>query len=113
MLRWLASEMKVGIGLAVGAVVVSVVFVAIWGPLYGTYGWRVIAVGVMVVEVIVLAMLEEFLRPQNPYRNLDPRFSYRDAGPTGKLDSGGSGWIWNSLPLVVLSAILLLTLAIA
>jgi hypothetical protein len=104
--------MRSGIAIVVIAVVVGISAHAVWGPIYETYGWRVMAIALMGLGIMALALLEEFVRPQNPYRHLDSRFSYLDAAPTGKMESGGVGWIWNMLPLAIGIFVLAVSLAV-
>ncbi len=102
----LLASMKIGIAAVIAALAIGVAIQAIWGPLFGRYKWDIIAAGIMVVAAISIAMLEEFARPQNPYRHLDPRFSYLDAAPTGTMSSGGSGWLWNAAPLILVALLI-------
>lgn len=104
--RALLASMKVGIAMVLVALAVGIAIDVIWGPLFGRYGWDIIAASIMALAAIGLAMLEELARPQNPYRHLDPRFSYLDAAPTGTMSSGGSGWLWNAAPLVLVAVVI-------
>lgn len=104
--RGLLASMKVGGALVIVAFAIGVAVDAVWGPIAGRYGWDVMAAGIMIVAAVAIAMLEELARPQNPYRHLDPRFSYLDAAPTGTMSSGGTGWLWNAAPLVLTAALI-------
>ena len=99
---------RFGFGLAFTAVVVllAVVGTSIWGSIYGEWGWPVVAAILLIVGAMAFALLEEAVRPQNPYRNLNPLYGLQDVANTGKLHSGGSGWIWNAIPPVVTAMVL-------
>ncbi|HAX24631.1 MAG TPA: hypothetical protein PLR44_09080 [Thermomicrobiales bacterium] len=105
-IRSIVAQMKVGVAATLVALAIGVVSQMVWGPLFGRYGWDIIAAGIMIFAAVGIAMLEEFARPQNPYRHLDPRFSYLDAAPTGSMASGGSGWLWNAAPLVFVAVLI-------
>jgi hypothetical protein len=110
--RHLAASMRSGMGIVIIAVALGIMVNAVWGPIYETYGWRIMAIALMSLGIMTLALLEEFVRPQNPYRHLDPRFSYLDAAPSGQMHSGGSGWIWNMLPPAIGIVVLAGSLAV-
>jgi 4-amino-4-deoxy-L-arabinose transferase-like glycosyltransferase len=73
-------------------------------------GWRTTTLAFLVLGVMAVALIEELGRPQNPYKNIDPRFSYLDAGPTGQLTSASSAWLWHAIPPAVVAALILLSL---
>lgn len=112
-IRALAASMKAGIVIVLVALAISIAFERLWGPIYGRYGWDTIAATLMIAGVFAMVGLVELARPQNPYRHLDPRFSYLDAAPTGSMESGGLGWLRQAIPpLLVALLIVIVHLAV-
>lgn len=95
---------KTWLGLMMVAVAAAAAYLLtqVWDIADGWYDWRAIVVAALLLQIIALAGIEELGRPQNPYRNLDPRFSYMDAAPTGGLSSASTGWLWHTVPPLVL-----------
>lgn len=91
------------------SVAAAVTIIWVWGPLWGEYGWRVVASGIMVLIFFAFAGLQEFLRPPNPYGRLHPLYDMRDLGPDGELHSSDLSWVWNVVPLIGAAAVLFLT----
>lgn len=106
-MRFLRS-MRLGLVGALVAIVSAIVIDALWGPLFGVYGWRSVAGGLMVAEFLAFAALLEFLRPPNPYSRVYALYDLRDLGPTGEVRSSDLRWLWNAVPLI--ASILLLYL---
>jgi hypothetical protein len=109
-IRGVMAEVKYGIAFVVVAVAIALVAEAVWGEVYGRYDWRVIAIAIMGFGIILLTGLEEFLRPQNPYKNLDPRFAFQDRGPTGQIHSSTTSLLWNIVPPALACVLLIVTL---
>ena len=65
------------------AMVGGLVITMIWGPIYGAFGWRVVAVALMVFEVLIFSSLMEFGRPPNPYSRVYALYDLKDLGPAG------------------------------
>lgn len=105
--RSILSNMRGGVIVVIVALLIGVAIEWIWRPIYGRYGWDVISVALMIAAVFAMAGLAEFARPQNPYRHLDPRFSYMDAVPTGAMDSGGLGWLQQATPPLVVALVII------
>ena len=105
-MRVLARRAGFGVAFTVIAVLLAVAGTSIWGPIYGVWDWPVVSAILLIAGAMVFALLEEAVRPQNPYRHLNPLYGMQDVANTGKLDSGGSGWMWNALPPVVTAIIL-------
>jgi hypothetical protein len=97
----------IGMVLATASIACGVVVARLWGSSLGTTDWRVVSLAVIVVCAIGLATIEELGRPQNPYRNIDPRFSYMDAGPKGEVHSASTSWILHLAPLALTSLVLI------
>jgi hypothetical protein len=106
LVRAIARRFGFGLVFTALAIVFALVITSIWGPVYGIWDWSVIAAIVLIAGAMAFALIEESVRPQNPYRNLNPLYGMRDVANTGKLYSGGSGWIWNALPPVVCAIVL-------
>jgi hypothetical protein len=100
--------MRMRVGIAFTALVVAAAFaITAWtGPIYGLWDWPVVAAAVLILGAMAFAGITEALRPQNPYRNMNPMYGMLDAGPTGQLHSGGTGWIWNALPMMLTAVVL-------
>ena len=109
MLRSLGRRFGFGVAFTVVAVLLAVIGTSLWGSIYGIWDWPEVSAGLLVLGAMAFALLEEAVRPQNPYRNLNPLYGLQDVAKTGQLFSGGSGWIWNALPPVV-TAVLLVVL---
>jgi hypothetical protein len=107
-MRSLVSRFGFGLLYTVVVIVLAIVGTAIWGEIYDRWGWRELAAGLLVLGAMAFALLEEAVRPGNPYRHLNPLYGMQDVAGTGKLDSGGSGWMWNALPPVVAAVILVI-----
>jgi hypothetical protein len=93
-------SMKPGLIGVIVAIVVAVGITAWRGPLFGVYGWRAVAGGLMLAETLVFAGLLEFLRAPNPYSRVYHLYDLRDLGPTGELQSSNLSWLWNLVPLI-------------
>ena len=106
LIRALGKRLGFGLAFTAGAILLAVIVTSIWGSIYGVWDWAVVAAILLILGAMAFALLEEAVRPQNPYRNLDPLYGMRDVATTGKLHSGGSGWIWNAIPPVVTAVIL-------
>lgn len=113
--RRAARMRRIGVGVLIAAVTLlaCALAVAIWGPVYGRYGWRVVSIAALLMEAILLAVLIEGLRPQNPYRHLDPRFSFLDRAPLTMhmQQNADTSDLWYIVPGLVASVLLLLSLA--
>lgn len=101
-------DMRFGIVGAVVAVIAALIIDARWGPPFGVYGWRTVAMALMVGGFLLLAGFLEFIRPPNPYSRLHHLYDMRDLGPTGVVHSSDLSWLWNAVPLIVAIAILYL-----
>ena len=106
MIRALGRRFGFGVAFTAVAILLAVIATAVWGPIYDIWDWPVVAAIVLILGAMSFALLEEAVRPQNPYRNLNPLYGMQDVANTGKLDSGGSGWIWNAIPPVVTAIVL-------
>jgi hypothetical protein len=103
-LGWVITAVSIAVG----------VFVAgAWGSVIGTDDWRIVSVAALIVGAIGLATIEELGRPQNPYRNLDPRFSYMDAGPRGEIHSASHGWLLHLTPMALSAVVLIIWLIVS
>lgn len=92
---------RVGLALTVLAVGLAVGITAIFGPLFGIWDWPKVSVAFLVLLVIGIGALVEFARPTNPYQQTDPLYDLKDVAVEDELHSGGFGWLWNVLPLVI------------
>jgi hypothetical protein len=101
----------IGIAASILAIAIGLVVELVWGRIYGEWGWQYVAIALLIFAIMIVAALEEFLRPPNPYKHLDPRFSFMDSAPTGQVYSTSSSMLWNLVP-VMLTMVALAILAI-
>lgn len=106
MIRALGKRLGFGLAFTAVAILLAVIVTSIWGSIYGVWDWPVIAAILLIAGAMAFALLEEAVRPQNPFRNLDPLYGMQDVANTGQLHSGGTGWMWNALPPVVTAVVL-------
>lgn len=106
-ITWLLARMWIGLAYAVVVVVASAIIITRTGPVYGVWGWPTMASIALILGALSLAGVGELLRPQNPYKNLDPLYGMLDAGPTGTLESGGWGWMLQVVPPLIAAAMLM------
>lgn len=107
--RWIIRHTWVGLaGVAVSIAAATAVSM-IWGPLWGTFGFRYVASALMVFCFFVLVGLEEFFRAPNPYTRVHPLFGLQDLGPAGDLKSSDPALMLACLPLLIGVVIILLS----
>ena len=106
MIRALGRRFGFGVAFTAAAILLAVIATVVWGPIYDIWDWPVVAAIALILGAMSFALLEEAVRPQNPYCNPNPLYGMQDIANTGKLDSGGSGWIWNAIPPVVTAIVL-------
>ena len=104
-LGWL-RQMRIGIVLTGLIVAGTWAFVETQGPLYGVWGWPELVLGTLVLAIFAFAGLEALFRPPNPYARSNPAYELRDISPQRDLDSGGSGWLIQSIPMVTVVVLL-------
>ncbi len=107
LIRVLGKRFGFGLLFTAVAILLAIVGTSLWGSVYGVWDWPVVSAIVLVAGAMGFALVEEAVRPQNPYRNLNPLYGLQDVARTGQLHSGGSGWIWNAIPPVVVAVILI------
>jgi hypothetical protein len=105
-MKALARRLGFGVAFTVIVVLLSIIGTTIWGEIYGIWDWPVVAAIVLILGAMAFALLEEAVRPGNPYRHLNPLYGMQDVAGTGELHSGGSGWIWNAVPPVLTAIVL-------
>lgn len=102
---------RIWIGLAgvVLSLAAALAITAVWGPLWGEFGWRFVAGALMVAGFFGLILAEEFLRAPNPYTRVHPLFGYMDLGPAGDLKSSDPSLFWAAGPMLVCAVALFLS----
>ena len=112
MSRWAKPVLRncwFGLAYSVLALVGSAIFTWISGPLFGRMNVAALAFMPLVFGVLAVSMLVAFFRQPNPYGRTYYRYELMDVPETlrGQLDSGGDGWVWQVVPMVVIGVILL------
>ena len=105
--RAIAGQMRFGIAAAAFIVLGTALYTWIWWPLFGVWSWPELVLGSLFVTVLSMAGIEMIARQPNPYARLYPLYNMRDLPETGKLESGGSGWLVQSVPLVATALVLI------
>jgi hypothetical protein len=107
-MRWLLQCFGAGIVFSIVVTIASIVVIGLTGPVYDRWEWHEVAAALLFLGTLALAGLVEFLRPQNPYKHLNPLYGLQDVPPTGSLDSGGWGWMLNCVPPLALGLLLVM-----
>ena len=82
-------------------------FVWIWGPLYGVWGWPELVLGSLILAASIMAGIEMSVRQPNPYSRTYALYSLQDVSPDRDLQSGGSGWMIQAVPLAATALLLI------
>lgn len=98
--------MRVGIALTILIVGGTALYVEVFGPLYGVWGWPELVLGCLILTASALAGIVMFFRQPNPYSRSHPLYDLRDVTPERGLDSGGAGWIIQATPLAVTAVVI-------
>jgi hypothetical protein len=86
----------------------SIAYTRFFGPLFGILDTFELAFVVLLAGAFVLAGIVGFFRQPNPYGRTYALYDLMDLPPhLDELDSGGGGWIWQALPIVIMAIILL------
>jgi len=113
MLRNILRQLRFGIALTVLIVAGTALYVEVYGPLYGVWGWPELVLGGLIVMASLMVGLEATLRQPNPYTRTNPLYGLLDVSPNRDLDPGDAGWLMQSLPLfataIALAGFFLLT----
>jgi hypothetical protein len=94
------------------ALIGSIAYTRFAGPLFGVLDTFEMAFVVLLGGLLGLAGVVGFFRQPNPYSRTYALYDLMDLPPhVDNLDSGGGGWIWQALPIVVMAIVLLPTFA--
>jgi len=87
----------------------AAIYTWIAGPLFGRMNVAALAFMLLVFGVLAVSSVVAFLRQPNPYGRTYYRYELMDVPEQlrDKLDSGGDGWLWQVLPMVVVGVLLL------
>ncbi len=98
-----------GIAYTLIGVVGAVLYTWIAGPLFDRLNAAALAFTILLIGVLGMASIVAIFRQPNPYGRTYFRYELMDVPEQlrGKLDSGGSGWLWQAAPMAVVSLILL------
>jgi hypothetical protein len=111
LLKHSIERMRYGLVVVAGAVIASVLITLLWGPLYGAYGWQVVAIGLMICGTVVITGMMGFLvRPPKPYNRM---YALYNIGGEGRADDPPANYqslLWQILPVAICALILLATL---
>jgi hypothetical protein len=103
--------MRYGLAIVGSALVASIIMTLFWGPLYGVYDWRVVAVGLMALEMlVVVGLMGIMIRPPKPYNRMYALYGLGGLGPTDDPPANNLSWLWQVLPVATTASILLVTL---
>jgi hypothetical protein len=98
-----------GLAYCAAALIGSLIYTWIAGPLFGRINAAGVAFMLLVFGVLVVAGIVAIFRQPNPYSRIYYRYELMDVPDQlrGKLDSGGNGWLWQVAPMMVVGIILL------
>ncbi len=105
----LAKYIWVGLAYSALAVIGSVIYTWLAGPLFGQMNAAALAFMVLVLGVLAIAGIAALFRQPNPYTRSYYRYELMDVPEVlrEKLDSGPADWMWQVVPMVVVGIILL------
>ena len=103
------KQMRFGLVYTGLAVVGSVIYTWLDGPLFGRMDAAAIAFMVLAIGALAIALLIAFFRQPNPYTRIYYRYELMDVPEVlrGKLDTGPVDWLWQVVPMVVVAVLLL------
>ncbi len=80
-----------------------------FGRLWGRLNVAALAFAILVIGVMGVAGVVAFFRTPNPYTRTYALYNLDEVPEQlrGKLDSGGSGWLWQVAPMALTALILL------
>jgi hypothetical protein len=97
-----------GLAYTAVALIGSVAYTRFAGPLFGILDAFETAFVVLLCGLLGLAGIVGFFRQPNPYSRTYALYDLMDLPPNREeLDSGGGGWIWQAMPIVIAAIILL------
>ena len=105
--RSILRQMRIGIAVTLLILAGATAFVWIWGPLYGVWGWPEIVLGSLILVASIMAGIEMSVRQPNPYSRTYALYNLQDVSPDRNLQSGGTGWMIQAVPLVVTALLLI------
>ncbi len=105
----LAKNMWFGLAYSAIALVGSVIYTWLAGPLFGDMNTAALAFMVLVLGALAVAGIAALFRQPNPYTRSYYRYELMDVPEVlrDKLDSGPADWLWQVVPMVVVGIILL------
>lgn len=108
-IRRAVKNMWLGLAYSVIAVVGSVIYTRLAGPLLGDMNAAAVAFMALVLGVLALVGIIAFFRQPDPYSRSYYRYELMDVPEVlrGKLDTGPVDWLWNAVPMVVVAVVLL------
>ncbi len=105
-IRELLHQMRFGIAVSALVVIGTALYAEIHGPLYGVWGWPELAIGGLILSACMMAAIEAAVRQPNPYTRTYVLYNLSDVSPNRDLESGGTGWMIQALPSVVIAILL-------
>jgi hypothetical protein len=106
--RFILHNCWFGLVYTVVALIGSVVYTRFAGPLFGLLDAFETAFVVLLAGLLGLCGVVGFFRQPNPYGRTYALYDLMDLPPhLDELDSGGGGWIWQALPIVIAGIVLL------
>lgn len=104
-----AKQMWFGLAYSAVALIGSVIYTWLAGPLFGEMNAAAVSFMVLVIGVLGVALLIAFFRQPNPYGRAYFRYEFMDVPEVlrGKLDTGPVRWLWQVVPMIVVALLLL------
>lgn len=106
-MRSMIRRVRYGLLLVPILVALATVIDRLWGPVFGIWGWAEVGAALLVLGAMGFALVEEFMRPPNPYSRIHHLYDLRDVAKSDTLYAASPTLLWQMLPLVVAATVLL------
>ena len=88
--RSLMQRFWLGLATVPVTIIVAVIVTQVSGEVFGIWGWMEFATILLMLAVILLALVEEFMRTPNPYSRMHYLYDLRDVSPKRDLQSSSA-----------------------
>lgn len=106
-LRSLLRQLRFGIAVAALIVTGTALYVIFYGPLHGVWGWPELVLGGLATAACIMGGMEALTAQPNKFTRSHTMYDLRDVPRQRELESGGTGWMIQALPSVVIFLVLL------